>query len=130
MKSHEPYPKSVWEYDAHLERHLEPYGEASYGCPACGWFPELLDCHVEFGLRTPCPYVRHRYCVGERNWRKRDFLWIVPRLQTWKRRATLRLEQSLRAVAIQHAWRDRAYAAPRGSMYRRDLAGAGVVVGA
>ena len=35
-----------------------------------------------------------------------------------------------RATSIQRRWRDRAYAPPRGCMYRRDLAGAGVVVGA
>ena len=32
-----------------------------------------------------------------------------------------------RATAIQRRWRDRAYAPPRGAMYLRDLAGAGVL---
>ena len=55
MESSDPYPKSVWAYDAFLARHIDPDGEASYGCPSCGWIPEIIDCHAEFVVRTTHP---------------------------------------------------------------------------
>lgn len=44
-----------------------------------------------------CPEVRAKFHVwvdedGELCWRKRDFLWVVPRLLSWSRRATVIIE--------------------------------------
>ena len=64
-------------------------------CGWCGWCAEYPACHVE---HSPfCPEVRAKYHVwvdedGELCWRKRDFLWVVPRLLSWSRRATVRIE--------------------------------------
>jgi len=47
--------------------------------------------------RETCPNLRARYEVGlgERGLsvRKRDFLWMVPRLLAWARRAIARVER-------------------------------------
>ena len=91
------YLDSVWEYDACLQQHLDPYADdTSYGCPACGWCPEYPESHLECSKYSPCPYIKHRYQVwydeGELAWRKRDFLWVVPRLMAWKMRAVRRVE--------------------------------------
>ena len=90
------YPLSVWEYNACLERHLDYGGDAGYGCPACGWCPELPECHAECAMSQPCPYIEHKYRMaiddGEVTWCKRDFLWVVPRLLAWKARAVERVE--------------------------------------
>ena len=95
------YPDSVWEYDAWLQRHLNPYADdtlchTSYGCPACGWCAEYPKSHLECAMYSPCPYIKHKYQLwndeGELAWRKRDFLWVVPRLMAWKMRAVRRVE--------------------------------------
>ena len=90
------YPPSVWEYSACLARHLDYESDASYGCPACGWCPELPECHAACAMSRPCPYIQHKYRMdvddGEVSWRKRDFLWVVPRLVAWKARAVARVE--------------------------------------
>ena len=93
------YPDSVWEYDAWLQRHLNPYADdtlchTSYGCP--GWCPEYPESHLSCAMYNPCPYIKHKYQLwndeGELAWRKRDFLWVVPRLMAWKMRAVRRVE--------------------------------------
>ena len=138
MESGDPYPKSVWAYDAFLARHLDPDGEASYGCPSCGWIPEIIDCHAEFVVRfgrAPCPYVQYRYGidydseVGDYTFRRRDFLWAVPRLLAWLRRARTRL-LAHHAAAVQRRWLAAAYAAPRGCMFVKSMATVGDMVGA
>ena len=94
------YPDSVWEYDACLQRHLDFYADGTaYGCPACGWCPFRVpyresERHIEHG--RDCPYIKHKYQLwndeGELAWRKRNFLWVVPRLMAWKMRAVRRVE--------------------------------------
>ena len=90
------YPDSVWEYDAWLQRHLNTLCHTSYGCPACGWCAEYPKSHLECAMYSPCPYIKHKYQLwndeGELAWRKRDFLWVVPRLMAWKMRAVRRVE--------------------------------------
>ena len=64
-------------------------------CLWCGWCPS--DGHVQ---HSPfCPSVRATFHIwvdddGELRWRRRDFLWIVPRLLSWCRRATERVQMS------------------------------------
>jgi hypothetical protein len=95
----------VWEYDACLQRHIvdelmtDICGDEAcgwYGCPACGWCPEYPESHLECAMYNPCPYIKHKYEVwndeGELAWRKRDFLWVLPRLMAWKMRAVKRVE--------------------------------------
>lgn len=65
------------------------------GCPYCGWSEEYPECHVH--LAPFCPTVRAEYQVwvdddGELCSRKRDFLWMLPRLLSWSRRAVARVE--------------------------------------
>ena len=64
------------------------------------WVVEFPSSHVEHGflvLHETCPTVRPQYEVwmGEDGVcvRKRDFLWIVPRLLAWSRRAIARVER-------------------------------------
>ena len=95
------YPDSVWEYDACLQRHLD--GDDDGCCPACDWCPEKgftkPRSHAMHSAALPwytCPYIKHKYQLwnndGEPVCRKRDFLWVVPRLMAWKMRAVKRVE--------------------------------------
>ena len=64
-------------------------------CGWCGWCAEYPESHVE---HSPfCPDVRANYHVwvedGEVCARKRDFLWVIPRLLAWARRACARVER-------------------------------------
>jgi len=90
-----------------------PYSEE---CAHCGWFPEFPSSHVEHGflvLHETCPTVRPQYevWVGEDGVcvRKRDLLWVVPRLLAWSRRACARVEREyapdgVRGREIIDAW--------------------------
>ena len=65
-------------------------------CGYCGWCDEYFDSHVQ---QMPfCPTVRTQFHVwvdddGELCWRRRDFLWMIPRLLAWSRRAIARVER-------------------------------------
>ena len=64
-------------------------------CGWCGWCAELPECHVEHAAF--CPEARGKFHVwvddgGELCWRRRDFLWMIPRLLSWSRRAVARIE--------------------------------------
>ena len=80
-----------------------PYSD-EWKCAHCGWFPELPSSHVDQGYMSrlmedceTCPTLRAQYevWVGEDGLcvRKRDFLWVVPRLLAWSRRACARVER-------------------------------------
>ena len=68
-------------------------------------FPEFPSSHIEhgfLGMHETCPTVRSRYEVwvdddGELCARKRDYLWVVPRLLAWARRACARVEREYAA---------------------------------
>ena len=72
-------------------------GDLELHCLWCGWCWYADVCHVE---HSPfCPTVRANFHVwvdedGELCSRKRDILWIVPRLISWSRCATARVEAS------------------------------------
>jgi hypothetical protein len=73
-------------------------------CAWCGWTPEFPDCHVQ---HSPfCPSVRAQYDIwvdedGEMRWRRRrDFLWVIPRLLAWSRRAVMRVEQAYAPTGV------------------------------
>ena len=75
-----------------------------------------------------------RHAMAHPVWPRSEHEWMkaMARARTRKALACADLGRALdgRATSIQRAWRDRAYAPPSGCMYRRDLAGAGGVVGA
>jgi len=97
-----------------------PYSD-EWKCAHCGWFPELPSSHVGHGfidarLRgyEKCPTLSSGYevwmdedrglCV-----RKRDLLWVVPRLLAWSRRACARVQREyapdgVRGREIIDAW--------------------------
>ena len=98
--------------------------EGALSAPRC-WTDDLtmaIEVHST-RLAVVCPVAPR----SEDEWMRQ-----MARARTRRALACVDLGRALdrHATCIQRAWRDRAYAAPRGCMYRRDLAGAGVVVGA
>lgn len=115
------------QFDSMRMRHMHimrmwlpgPYSD-EWKCAHCGWFPELPSSHVDEGYmsrlmegRETCPTLRAQYevCLGDRGLcvRKRDFLWVVPRLLAWARRAIARVEREyapngVRGREIIEAW--------------------------
>ena len=56
-----------------------------------------MESHIEVSIWRGCRYINSRYETwiedGEICWRKRDFLWVIPKLLAWKNRAVATVER-------------------------------------
>ena len=87
-------------YEDWNEYDFPPSAGSQHGCIFCGWSPECMDSHIEESLwrRGGCRYIESKYETwldddGETCWRRRDFLWVIPKLVAWKNRAIERVQR-------------------------------------